>query len=144
MSREGKKGSVNVNAGNYGSPSWTRIPKVADLKLPAEWDTIDMMDRDADVKTYLLSQLDLTIEFDLNYDPDNVVHQQMRVDCLAGTAKEYACLNGPAATSGSIGFRGEFLIKGFSVDMNLTEKQKVPIKLLPYAGYTHAPESYTI
>ncbi len=141
---EGKKGSINVNAASHASPSWTRIPKVGNLKMPAEWDTIDAMDRDSDFKTFLLSFLDITVEFDLNYDHTNVVHQQLRTDCLAGTVREYAVLNGPLTTSGSIGFRAEFLIKGFSVEMDLTSLQKVPIKLVAYAGYTNAPASYTI
>ncbi len=142
--REGKKGSINYNAGSHGSPTWTRIPKVANLKMPAEWDTIEVKDRDSDFKTFLLSQLDLGVEFELNYNPDDAVHQQLRDDCLAGTPREYACLNGPAETSGSIGFRAEFLIKGFTLEMDLTDKQKIPMKLMPYAGYTNAPASLTI
>lgn len=141
---EGKKGSVNINDGNYASPSWTRIPKVADLKLPFEWDTSEVVDRDTDFKTYYLSQGELGVEFDLNYNPDNTVHENLRTYCLAGTPKEFCCLTGPVGTVGSVGFRAEFLIKGFSLEMNLGDKQKVPIKLVPYAGYTNAPASYEI
>ncbi len=144
MSQEGKRGSVNVNAASHASPSWTRIPKVGNLKMMAEWDTIDAMDRDSDFKTFLISFIDITVEFDLNYDSTNVVHQQLRTDCLAGTVREYCVLNGNVLTSGSIGFRAEFIIKGFSVEMDLTSLQKVPIKLVPYASYTNAPASYTI
>ena len=141
--QEGKKGGLYKNTGTHGSPTLTRIPSLIDLKQGGEWDTIDTMDRDSDVKTYLLSQLDIPVEFDIVWDPANVVHLALRDDALAGTPREYFCLAGPN-TAGTVGWRAEFLLTGFPMDMSLTDATKVSLKLLPYGGYTNAPAPYTV
>lgn len=140
---EGKKGGLYLNEGNYAVPSLTKIPGVRDLKQGADWDTIDSVDRDSDIKTYMLSQMDIPIEFDIIWNPSQALHVQMREDAIAGTSREYFCLAG-ANVAGILGWRGEFLLTGFPMDMALTDGMKVSLKLLPYAGYTNAPASYTV
>lgn len=144
MKNSGKNGAIAQNDGTYGSPTWNTLTGTRDQKLSLEWDKFEAGDRESNWKSYLLSQKDAAVEFDMIWNSTNTDHTGLRTACLAGTPKEYAIMDGPIATVGSIGFRMEMLITGFSHDRPLSDGDKVSVKLVPYAGYANEPASFTI
>ncbi len=142
--QEGKTGKFYENTGTYGSPTWNLITGTRDQKLPLEWGDMEVGDRDIDYKTYLLERIELGFECDAIWNKANTDLTGLRTACLAGTAKEYAIMDGPIATAGSIGMRVEMIITGFSHDRPLSDGDKVSLKFKPYGGYTNAPASYTV
>ena len=96
---------ANVAQGTLISWGATNIPEIASFTGPSlAHETLDVTDLDSTGKDYLPAGVyDMgEIGLELNYDPDNAIHDQLVDDCLAGTPRQVVVtwLNtGTAATT---------------------------------------------
>jgi len=95
---------ANVAQGTLISWGATSIPEIASFTGPSlAHEALDVTDLDSVGKDYLPAGVyDMgEIGLELNYDPDNAVHDQLVDDCIAGTPRQviFTWLNGTAATT---------------------------------------------
>lgn len=90
--------------GPAGATATNLIPTVADVRLPAEWTMAPTASRLSRVKTYVPTQADITIEFDIPADDDDTNLAALQSYAWGGTKVALRALD----QAGGHGISGDF------------------------------------
>lgn len=120
------------NTGTVATPTWSEICEIQDLNInDFEMGMAELKRR---CKTYTKNLATLiqtiTIEFKLWHGLDATNFDALRANFLAGTAEEFAIMNGAIATSGNEGLRIPALIASFPWNQALEEVSGHDVRLV--------------
>lgn len=128
----GLQGILYYNTGSYATPTWTRVPLVADVDLPLEYDEADMTNRDSGgVEMIVPTVLKAPIEGELIWDGADANILALRDAHIDKTLTEFAVADGAIATSGTVYWRGHYYILRFGRGEKLREGMRVPFMAKP-------------
>lgn len=132
------------NTGSYASPTWTLICNVKDLTLSMESAETDVTTRcGSGFREYVAGLTDITVSFNMLYDPADTAWEALRGHFFAKTTVEVLVLDGPQATAGSEGPRFHAIVTSFSRNETLGEALMTDVTLRPTANANAAPSWYT-
>jgi len=111
------------NTGTVATPTWTEITEIGDVSLPDFSMGLAELKRRASSWTKNLATLiqSFSIEFRFVHGLGATNFDAMRANFLAGTAEEFAMVDGAIATSGTEGLRFPGLISEFPWDQPLED-----------------------
>lgn len=121
------------NTGTNASPTWSLISAVRDLDVPQSRSEINMSDRGSKYEKFDVGQITAGITFELTYRNGDTDHAALRAafEAEAGTAIEYAAMDGAIATSGKQGLRAFCKVTQFDHAQPLADGVKVSVTLKP-------------
>lgn len=136
---------IYINGGTYGSPTWQLICNVKDLTLSMENGEADVTTRcGAGFREYVPSLTDVTVDFQMIYDPSDARWEDLRAAFFDKTTEEFLVLDGAVATSGSEGLRFHAFVRSFTRNETLGEAIMSDVSLRPTANANAAPSWYTV
>lgn len=131
----GKALSVNRNTGSFGSPAWSNMIQLKDVKVNrSPSNVIDTTDRAQSVETGLPTRYKVSVEADAIWSNGTGL-DAIRDAFVAGTSVDLAILDGAATTSAK-GLRGEWCVTKFAQKFPLSDGQMLSVQLQPYGNYT--------
>lgn len=119
------------NTATHATPTWSLITAVRDLDVARTRGELDSSTRDSKYKKYVAGMLDEGITFELTYRNGNADHGALNTAFEAGTAIEFAAMDGAIATSGQEGLRAYMIVTDFSHSQPLEDGVKVSVALKP-------------
>lgn len=128
----GKNGSVN-NGSN------TPIPAIRSFGFKIEWELCDASDRASDFDFYLPTVQKITADMEFQWNEGNSLLTALRTAWEANTAlANYSFMDGPYATSGSWGVKGDWFVTDHPHDSPLADGQECKVKLELAGNYSNA------
>lgn len=135
--RLGKVASINTAAG-------AAITRTGDLKVSLEWVTGDFSDRTHDYAVEGPTQMRITAEAELFWQPGTANVLAFRTAFLANSDIDLSILDDAYSTSGAWGPDMDWRVKSFNHRFPLTERQSISVVLTPSANGTTLPSFLTI
>lgn len=115
---------------SYASPSWKLVNNVRDVTLNSEADKAETTTRGTNgVKTYLQALRDVTVSFQMNWDPTDTNFQLLKNAHLTNIPLNAAIMDGPIATAGSEGMTGIMYVTKFSRNEPLEEATTADVEM---------------
>ena len=135
----GHKFKLYRNTGTYAAPVWSEIADIGDLGVAdLTMGIAELKRRAKDFTKGLASLIQLiAIEFRFHSGLDATNFDAMRANFFAGTAEEFAVMNGAIATSANEGLRCPCLIEQFPWDQPLEDVAGHDVRLV--AAYWESP-----
>jgi len=137
------------NAGTYASPTWTELTRAINVSYGITKDEADQRSRSsgwAKAKG-VHKALEITITYRKKQGTDTVF-DFLQAACLAGTAVEFAILDGSSSSSGVQGVRAYCEIFGLEDTQDLASTEEVQFTIKPTyyedSGTERDPEWYEI
>ena len=111
------------NTGTYGTPVWVLMGDIGDVNIPDMARTIAELKRRSSAFTVGLAALIqmISIEFKFIHGLDATNFTALRTAFFAGTAEEWAVMDGLVATVGNQGLRCPVVIEQFPWQQNLED-----------------------
>jgi hypothetical protein len=127
----GHKMKLYRNTGTVLVPVWTLVAQVQDVGIPELSMGLAELKRRASNFTKNLATLiqSIAIEFRLIHGLDATNFDDIRTNFFAGTAEEWAVMDGLIATVGSQGLRCPVLVADFPWDQPLEEVSGYDVRL---------------
>jgi len=130
-------------AGIGGSPAWTEVTGVRNLKLNHSRGEADVSTRGGGGwKATAPALIDASIDFDLVYDPDDAAVVALEEAFFAGTLVGLAVMSGPVAVAGSRGLWADCAILKFERDEGLEAALTVAVTAKP--TYSANPPDFKV
>lgn len=129
--KTGHKCKLYRNTGTAAVPVWDLIDEIEDAALADLSRSLAELKRRASDFTKNLPSLINTIalEFKLLHGLDEATFVGICEDFFAGTAREYAFMDGDITTNGQTGLRGQYLVENFPWDQALEDVSSHDIRL---------------
>lgn len=129
--KTGHKMCMYRNTGNYASPTWALVAEVQDVSIPDLARGLAELKRRANGFTKNLATLiqSIAVEFRLHHGLGVTQFDAIRSAFFAGTANEWAIMDGPIATAGTEGLRCPFLVEQFPWDQPLEDVSGHDVRL---------------
>ena len=130
--RIGIEGKLYRNTGSYETPTWVEIDNVADLNL-----TLEKTEADATIragKGWRMTKgaiKEAGVEFQMIWDPTDTNVQALLAGWMAGTAIEFAVMDGDIATAGSEGLRATMEVLKFSRGEGKEDGMMIDVAIKP-------------
>lgn len=121
------------------SPTWREVTDVRDLTRGLEKTMADASIRGSEYKLQVSVQKDLSVDFQMVYDPDDVDVQAFEDAFHEDTDVELLFLDGPIDTVGSKGLRGMFQVSKFTGNEALTDVGLNDVTVVPAYFPTNLP-----
>lgn len=123
-----------LNTGTYASPTWVRIGRIEDVDLPSNRSANGYKIKDRDDVLYISGRRDRAVAFkyrrikgtDPVYAALKAAHDAGNAGCV-----DFMELDGPAATVGSKGTRGPYLVPKFDESRKDESIVEVDVELKP-------------
>lgn len=132
MGKTGHQCKLYYNTGTYGAPVWAELPLTRDLTLQTSKDEADASTRGGGGwKEYLQGLKDITIEFEMLYDPSDTAFAAMQSAYLNNTTVEVWALDGDSSTNGNQGPRFTAMVSGFETSQPLSDAVVTSVTLRP-------------
>jgi hypothetical protein len=111
------------NTGSVATPTWSEVDEVGDVSIPDFSRGLAELKRRANgfVKNLATLIQSIAVEFRLHHGMDATTFDALRANFLAGTAEEWAVMDGPIATVGSEGLRLPVIVENFPWDQPLED-----------------------
>lgn len=121
--KTGHKMKAYRNTGTYASPTWVEVAEIGDLSIPDLSMGLAELKRRAKDWTKNLPSLiqSVAVEFRLHHGLDATNFDAIRTAFFAGTAEEWAIMNGSITTTSNEGLRIPVLVEQFPWDQPLEE-----------------------
>lgn len=119
------------SASNYSTPTWVEQVDIGNLALDPAPEQVEIPKRNG-FKMYKKGRQDLSITFDISFDPANTSHTAMRDAIRAGTKIHLAVANGAIATIGTIYYHGWFMLVG-PEDLSLDSPATISVEAKVHA-----------
>lgn len=127
----GQEAYEYINTGTHGSPTWSRIARVEDVDMPDERDSGEMRTKESDFVKTLIGPRKRSIAFRYKYKKaTDAVFAALQTAFATKAVVDYMALDGPAATTGSKGFRGPFKVTKFSESRPYTNPLEYDVELM--------------
>lgn len=140
----GMNAKLYRNTGSYGSPTWTEVSDVKDLKIGLESAEADQSIRGGGGWEAVAAALKkASVEFGMLYDTADTNWTAFQAAWLNSTAIEIACMDGPIATVGTQGFRMTVAVLKFDQTENLADAIHNEVTCKPTRA-DNPPSSMTI
>ena len=139
----GFNGKAYYNAGSYGSPTWTLIGNMGDLKV-----TNEAAEADVDIRSgagftyYFAGMIKLGYEFNSIYDLSDSVIAALRTNYYARTPTEFLFMDQAYNTTGATGLRVMCQLFKFARVEELNKPFMYEIAVKPTYS-ANAPATYT-
>lgn len=146
----GHKMKFYRNGGTHAAPAWVEIAEIGDLSIPDLAMGMAELKRRANDWTKNLATLmqSFGVEFRLIHGLGASMFTLLQTDFFAGTAREYAVMNGAIATTGSQGLRLQAHLEQFPWDQNLEDVSGHDVVLkvayMEESGSELDPDWYTV
>jgi hypothetical protein len=128
----GKDFRLYYNAGNYSNTNWQAINIVGDVRVPFSVGEADISTRETNFKLTGLGLTDVSVEFDMLYDPADAGFLRLYNAATARTiTEEFALADGNVATNGTRYLRSACIVSRFDRDETLDGAGKVSVALKP-------------
>lgn len=127
------------NTGSYAAPTWAEIENIKDLTVTGTSAEGDASVRASDFMLTEATLKDVSIGFEMNWDPADADFVAFRDAWLNRTKIECAFLDGPIGTAGSQGPRASFSVTEFTRNEPLDGILTVNVTIKP-AYATNLPE----
>jgi len=132
------------NVGSYGSPSWTLVNNVKDLRLTLEKSEADVTTRGGNGWEQTVAALkSATIEFGMVWDTTDANFTAFKTSFLNDAVIDLLVLDGLVGTVGSQGLRADCMVPRFTRQENLREALSVDVSAKPTYS-ANAPIWYTV
>ncbi|MFO0880736.1 MAG: hypothetical protein U0840_25670 [Gemmataceae bacterium] len=133
--RLGRNASLNRNTGTYGSPTWSAIGNVRDLRRSGETVEADVGIRASGAwEATQPVGLNATIEFDCIFDPADADIAALRSAWLNRTLVDMAVMDRPITEVGAAGIRGYWAVTQFDEDQQRGDINRASVTLKPGLG----------
>ena len=140
----GFNGKMYYNTGTYGTPTWTIISNVGDLKMTDEADEGEIKLRSGGgFYLYVAGLRKLGWEWTSMYDPADTAITALIAAYDARTAKEFLILDQASGTTGSAGFRATCTITKAPRQEELNSAMTYEFAIKPTYTSNAAPARYT-
>lgn len=126
----GLEGRAYINTAARANPTWVLITDVRNITIGAEKTLADMTTRDSNKFRQKKAAIkEMVPELDLLWDNASNSHALLRAAFFADTVVDILILDGPVATVGSQGFRGQYEVASFGRSEQLEEGMGINVKL---------------
>jgi hypothetical protein len=132
-----------LNGGTYGSPSWTAVGLIGDLKVPAKWDIQEVLTRATRLKQKVKTMLDVDITGTLKTDLTDTSYTTLYAAMLNDDIVDVMCLTGGNTTNGVRGWRFDAQVVNMSQDQGPTAVIFDEFGLIPVPS-TNLPKSVAV
>lgn len=122
------------NTGSFSTPTWSEIPIVSELTSSLEKVMGKIKSRKSKWNRNRPSTRDLSIDFQLEDDPDDAGFQALRDAWLNDTLIDMAAVDQDIANSGAQGPRAEFYVTKFERGEPLEEGMTYSVTIVPGDG----------
>lgn len=120
------------NTGTYGSPTWTAVTCVSDLKVDPSWDTVEIPTRASKIKKNGKTLLGVAITGSLKSHLTDAAYLAIIAALMSQTTViDFMVLNAGNTDTGAHGFRGEFLVTQGGEDQGVGSGIKTDITFVP-------------
>jgi hypothetical protein len=132
------------NTGSFGSPAWTLVDNVEDLKRQSKLDEAEIKIRKMRDVQYEPGLNAKQFSWSMLKDETDTNYTALRTAKDAGTLIEFAFANGPIATSGTVYYRQECKLFGWDDDEPIsgavmTQVTAKPCKSANASSWTTTP-----
>ncbi|HYH63269.1 MAG TPA: hypothetical protein VD866_01080 [Urbifossiella sp.] len=107
---------VYLNGASFGSPTWTAVSLIGDLKVPAKWDINEVLTRASRLKLKVKTMLDVDITGTLKTDLTDAAYTALYAAMLSDDVVDVMCLTGANTVNGVRGWRFEAQVVNMSQD----------------------------
>lgn len=136
--------TLSINGGTFGSPTWTAVTLVGDLKVDSKWDVAEILIRAYRLKFKAKTALDVSITGKLLASLTNANYTVLLAAMLNDDIVDVMALNGPPTLNGARGYRFEAQVIDASEDQGPTGVVWNDFALVPVYGGTNAPKSVLV
>lgn len=136
--------TLSINGGTFGSPTWTAVTLVGDLKVDSKWDVAEILIRAHRMKFKAKTALDVSITGKLLASLTNANYTVLLAAMLNDDIVDVMALNGSATVNGVRGYRFECQVVDASEDQGPTGVVWNDFQLVPVYGGTNAPKSVLV
>jgi hypothetical protein len=138
----GKDSKAYRNTGTFGTPVWTEIPEVADLKDSSQAHKTAGRRRASGIfAQYAITEIDVAISFGIFWDLASTNFVALRTAFYAGTEQDMVILDGSITSGAHQGLRLSAAFTKFEDDQGLQSFDKVEVEIVP--GMTFVPLTFT-
>lgn len=117
------------------------VSNIENLKRPWNPEAIEAnVRRLAPFKSYIYGMVEVGCEFNFRHDSTDADYIAFRTAALTRTMIACAVLTGDKATSGTEGIWVDWMVAEFPFEEDLNAIVNVPVKLMPHADSTVAPQ----
>lgn len=139
----GFNGKAYYNTGSYGTPTWTLINNIGDLKVTNEATESEVDIRSGGGFTYFFAgQIKLGYEWNSIYDLSDTAIAALRTAYYARTPTEFAFMDQAIATTGATGLRQTCQVFKFARTEELNKPMMYEISIKPTYS-ANAPSTLT-
>jgi hypothetical protein len=135
--------AYRMTGGTWGSPTWTEMTSVIDVKIPIQRNLVIAKSRASVWEKALAGLLKAELGFNMLRDNDDAHQVALLAAMVAGTAVILAFCEGNIATAGNVFFKGEFLIGSFEEGEPLEDATTVDVMIKPSAKSSNEPGFFT-
>jgi hypothetical protein len=130
--RTGAAGTINLNSGNYGTPTWTNIPTARDVTMGHSWDEGDTSRKGSAIKSQEPTLLALDLQVELLTVPADAAFASMVAAFYAKTDMDILVSTGvTTASSGEYFTRCDYKIFSMEDGQPLDGEQTSKFTLKP-------------
>ena len=131
----GIDGKIWRNVASYGSPTWTLVDNVKNLRLPLKRTESDLTRRASGKNRELAAVLmEAELNFEMVHDRTDPNYVAIRAAFIARTALDLAIADGPMDAEGTEYFRALFAILDFSRNEELENVMDRTVVMKPTCG----------
>lgn len=132
-----------LDASGVGGSSWAAITDAQDVTVGLQHGKATVANRASDWLKTLLTHKELSIEFDLTFDPDDTEFQALRAAFTGKTDIGIAAYNEAIATVGAEGVQVDCKVVNFTRNEPVGDTVTVSVTLEPSAESSTEP-AYTV
>jgi hypothetical protein len=121
------------------TPTWSLVPNIKDLTRGLDKALADASTRGSTFRQQVGTLKDLTIDFEMVYDPSDTDYDAFEDAYFNDTDVEILILDGLITTAGSKGIRFMSQVSKFGVDEKLEDVGRTPVTLVPSYAPTNPP-----
>lgn len=139
----GFTGKLYYNAGTYGSPTWTVINNVGDVKSTLDADESDIgLRSQSGFWVTAAGLIKCSWEWSSIWDPSDTALIALQTNFYARTPTEFLILDEAYTITGAFGIRAMCQVFKFPRQEELSKAMMIDVSIKPtYSG--HAPATYT-
>jgi len=136
-------GKAYYNAGTYGSPTWTLIPNMGEVKATDSMDWVEVMLRaNGGFKGGVPGFQEVSFAWKMLYNLSDTGQAALRTSYRARTYREFLFLDQAVANSGAVGVRGTYYLIKFPREEDDGKPMMVDVEVKPAADAPNKPEYF--
>jgi hypothetical protein len=141
--KHGNAGKLYRNSATYATPTFVEVANIRDMSIDDARAEADLSARGDDISVFLAGKRTVGVQLEMVYDDTDTGYDALRDAYEGNTVIELWIADGPAATTGSTGPRGWWIVSSLSRAIPFEDGMMATVTLRPAANAANAMTTYT-